>query len=109
MNKTIDIDKAFNEINDFCDYAIKKCDEALKEIIENEIMKQEEHTMEVTYNGITGKLVKLERPFAALSNFADTTIYDLTIYNTEKKATVSFTGVKLADVKFSGGEVSFDG
>lgn len=87
--------------------AANKCDENLR----NSLLEKnkEEHTMKVTYNGITGELVKLERPFAALSNFADTTIYDLTIYNTEKKATVSFTGVKLADVKFIGGEVAFDG
>lgn len=71
--------------------------------------KEEKPTMKVTYNGFTGELVKLERPFAALTNFADTTVYDLSIYDDEKKVTHSFTGIKLEDVKFSGGVMTFGG
>jgi len=36
-------------------------------------------------------------------------LYDLSIYDSEKKATHSFTGVKLENVKFLGVSVIFDG
>jgi len=76
--------------------------------------KKEETTMKVSYNGFTGELVKLERKEShANGTFhydgtpCKITVYDLSIYDSEKKVTHSFTGVKLEDVKFLGGEVSF--
>lgn len=70
--------------------------------------------MQVTYNGFTGELVKLER---VPRDRADVPIgakfsrlpFDLSIYDSEKNVTHSFTGVKLEDVKFLGGAVSFGG
>ena len=73
-------------------------------------------TMKVTYNGFTGELVKLEKketgrytvtPYGTEKHpvFG----YDISIHDREKKATISFTGVKLGDVKFGGGAVTFDG
>lgn len=56
--------------------------------------------MQVSYNGFTGELVKLERHTVYC-------YYDLSIYDSEKQVTHSFTGVNLEDVKFLGGEVSF--
>lgn len=81
-------------------------------------MRKKEATMQVTYNGFTGELVKLERvsEIAKLSNnpyFQGQTLqrgswnYDLCIYDAEKKATISFVGVKLEDMKFLGGAVTF--
>lgn len=81
--------------------------------------KKEVHTMKVSYNGFTGELVKLER--VGTGKIAETIIpidlpgascehvrfYNLSIYSSEKEVTHSFTGVKLEDVKFIGGEVSF--
>lgn len=59
--------------------------------------------MKVSYNGFTGELVKLERAFCRPAS------YDLSIYDSEKQVTHSFTGVKLEDTKFLGGVVSFGG
>ena len=61
--------------------------------------------MKVTCNGFTGELTKLERrpPLMFYNQF----IYDISIYDGEKKVTHSFTGVKLEEVQFSGGTVSF--
>ena len=72
--------------------------------------------MQVTYNGFTGELVKMEKKETdkyTLSPY-DTErhpvfAYDLSIYDSEKQVTHSFTGVNLEDVKFMGGAVSFDG
>lgn len=67
---------------------------------------KKEDTMQVTYNGFTGELVKLERkPQPMFERY----FYDLSIYDSEKQVTHSFAGVKLEDVKFLGGEVTFDG
>lgn len=67
--------------------------------------------MKATYNGFTGELKKLERIDCVLvcvdGMTKPPTLYVLEIYDTEKKATVHFENVNLADVKFSGGEVSF--
>ena len=80
--------------------------------------------MQVTYNGFTGELVKLERskagkdgvtsiPIYFTCGLTEATVsshkwfYDLSLYDSEKQATISFTGVKLEDMKFLGGEVSF--
>lgn len=79
--------------------------------------------MKVSYNGFTGELVGLQResakiiiernPFVPFGydyrNVDSDGVYELSIYDAEKKATISFTGVKLEDVKFFGGMVSFDG
>lgn len=72
--------------------------------------------MQVTYNGLTGELVKLERGEAIgcrehrlgepLRQFYD---YDLSIYDSEKQVTHSFTGVKFEDMKFHGVVVTFGG
>ena len=77
---------------------------------------KEQRDMKVSYNGFTGELVKLERSYAgkfelpiSLTGAADVKwLYDLSIYDSEKKVTHSFTGVKLEEVKFLGGAVSFD-
>lgn len=75
--------------------------------------------MQATYNGFTGELVKLEKLEKKETGRYTVTPYgtekhpvfgyDISIYVREKKATISFTGVKLEDVKFSGGAVTFDG
>ena len=76
-----------------------------------EITKMETHTMQVTYNGFTGELVKLERTFTTYPHVAELATYDLVIsvLQTGVCAKVSFTGVKLEDVKFLGGAVTFGG
>jgi len=68
--------------------------------------------MQVTYNGFTGKLLELKRKVSREFNAVEyKTIlyfeYDLSIYDSEKQVTHSFTSVKLKDVKFLGWEVSF--
>lgn len=66
--------------------------------------------MQVYYNGFTGELVKLEQCKNEFFNpHAERTIYDLFVYDREKRVTHHFTGVKLDDVKFLGGAVSFGG
>ena len=88
-------------------------------IITDELSKKEDTTMQVTYNGFTGELVKLEllqteRKMTTINVISghtvyqkDIILYDLSIYDSEKQVTHSFTGVKLEDMKFLGGEVSF--
>lgn len=68
--------------------------------------KKEDTTMQVTCNGFTGELVKLERKFNPMCGRYD---YDLSIYDSEKKVTYSFTGVKQEYFKFLGGVVAFGG
>ena len=65
--------------------------------------------MQVTYNGFTGELVKLERTFAPYPYVAKYATYDLTITILKEGvcADVHFTGVRLEDAKFSGGAVTF--
>lgn len=85
--------------------------------------------MKVTYNGMTGELVRLERKEYRTAYVQNLTIgactaneisvhqpepkvsylYDLTICDGKKKATISFENVNLSDVKFSGCDVSFNG
>lgn len=67
------------------------------------VEKKEATTTKVSYSGFTGELVKLERSFCRPE------IYDLSIYDSEKQVTHSFTGVKVEDVKFLGGAVTFGG
>lgn len=77
--------------------------------------------MQVSYNGFTGELVNLKRrpiegvtltvsglPFGAEKQESRWR-YDISIYDSEKQVTHSFTGVKLEDMKFLGGAVSFGG
>lgn len=59
--------------------------------------------MKVSYNGFTGELLKFERR----SRFHEAAIYDLEIFEIDMDVTHSFYGVKLEDVKFLSGEVSF--
>lgn len=84
----------------------------------NEVLqKKEATTMQVTYNGFTGELVKLERSYAGkfelpvgLAGAANVKwLYGLSIYDSEKQVTHSFSCVKLEDVKFMDGAVSFGG
>lgn len=64
--------------------------------------------MQVTYNGFTGELVKLEihEQLRSVSEGV-VRVCDLTLYDSEKQATISFTGVKFEDLKFFGGAVAF--
>ena len=72
-----------------------------QELLAGMRMKKEATTMQVTYNGFTGELVKLEKTFCKPQ------FYDLSIYDSEKQVTHSFTGVKFEDMKFLGGAVTF--
>lgn len=65
--------------------------------------------MQVSYKGFAGELDKLTRSDFYPRNDPCKMLYDLSIYDSEKKVTYSFTGVKLEDVKFLGGAVSFGG
>lgn len=94
--------------------AIQKNAEKYRRIIMDELNKKEAPTMQVTYNGFTGELVKLERKETVIRadplvcrGEAKVFVYDLSIYDSEKHVTHSFTGVKLEDVKFLGGAVVF--
>ena len=60
--------------------------------------------MYVTYKGFTGELFKLEKDFDHLRNGV---VYNLDIRDHEKEVTHSFDKVRLSDVKFLGGVVSF--
>jgi len=70
--------------------------------------QKEATVVKISYNGFTGELVKLERhvipcyPHGAIESE-----YSLSIYDSEKQVTHSFTGVKIEDVKFLGGTVAF--
>lgn len=63
--------------------------------------------MKVSYNGFTGLLLKLEARSSELGLLAGAVSYSLDIWDAEKNVTHSFTGVKLSDVKFLGGALSF--
>lgn len=68
--------------------------------------EKEATTMQVTYNGFTGELVKLEK----INLPPDINpAYNLSIFCNEKKVTHSFSCINLEDVKFMGGAVSFGG
>lgn len=69
--------------------------------------KKEETNMQITYKGYSGELVKLEKTKCPPLNGAH--IYDISIYDGENMCTHSFTNIKLEDVKFIGGVVSFNG
>lgn len=66
--------------------------------------EKEEPAMRVSYNGFIGELFKLERNFDIVRHGI---VYKLDIRDHEKEVTYSFDKVKLSDVKFLGGVVSF--
>lgn len=82
--------------------------------IGEQIAERRSATMKVSCNGFTGELVKLER---VSRSSADVPIgakfsmlpFDLSIYDSEKNVTHSFAGIKLENVKFLGGAVTFGG
>lgn len=89
---------------------------AISQLIPEDIRteKKEAPTMQVTYNGFTGELLKLERVSRDKSDVPigikfDQLPFDLTIYDSEKQIIYSFTGVKLKNVNFLGGAVTFGG
>lgn len=61
--------------------------------------------MQVTYNGVTGDFVKLEKSYDLIRNGENP--YVLTIFDSKNLVTHTFSGIKLEDVKFSGGAVTF--
>lgn len=93
--------------NAYCSYlkGIPICDVCLERYLydKNTFEKKEATTMQVIYNGFNGELVKLEKTFCKPQ------FYDLSIYDSEKQVTHSFTGVKFEDMKFLGGAVTFGG
>lgn len=89
---------------------MQKNAERYKRIIMDELNKKEAPTMQVSYNGFTGELVKLERyDISYPPQNAERNVYDLSICDNDKQVTHSFTGVKLEDVRFLGGAVTFGG
>ena len=96
--------------NAYCSYlkGIPICGVCLERYFydKNTFEKKEATTMQVTYNGFIGELVKLEREDLRAFGVKDR-IYNLSIYDSEHRVTHSFAGVKLEDVKFLSGEVSF--
>lgn len=75
--------------------------------------------MQVSYNGFTGELVKLERSTSGkfkfpvglteTENIEFEWLYDLSIYDSKNHVTHSFSGIKMKEVKFMGGVVTFGG
>lgn len=99
--------------------AISKNTQEFAKIFREELfanMKKEEPTMQVSYNGFIGELVKLERKVIDPKSlyidsipikFADS--YELQIFTPDNGGIVSFTGVKPQGIKILGGVVTFDG
>ena len=94
----------------------------LEEVIESwnkSVSESEERKMKVFYKGFAGNLLKLEAEKASDGNFffcegsltvkhaGNTWKYTLELWDEEKAAKISFSGVSLKDVKFLGGEVTF--
>ena len=86
--------------------AIRQNEEEFAKIFVKEMRalrnKKETTTMQVTYNGFTGELVRLERKEAIITSdpfvcrgAARISVYDISIYDSEKQVTHSFTGVKM--------------
>ncbi len=65
---------------------------------------KEKPALKVCYKEFKGELVKLERKEAYGGH-----LYDISIFDVEKKVTCSFTKADLQDLKFLGGAVSFGG
>lgn len=70
--------------------------------------EKEAHTMQVEYNGFTGELVKLERKDLRVFGIEGSE-YSLVIEDKEKHVKHDFDNVKMENVKFLGGAVSFGG
>lgn len=106
--------------------AQKQCAEKWKrevrEILQHEmenIKNKEENTMKLSYKGVTGELLKLECPGLKLERpemkgeihscclGPAAYFYNLEIWDSVKRCTISFPGVSLKDVKFLGGEVTY--
>lgn len=79
--------------------AIEASAQKYRKIIEDELTKKEATPMKVSYNGFTGELVELKQ----YSRPGGVWTYGLHIYDSEKRVTHSFTGVKLEDMKFLAG------
>lgn len=79
--------------------------EELEKLEYSKKIEKEATTMQVSYSGFTGELDKLERGYLTSVGI----VYDISIYDSDKKCTHSFTGIKLEDVKFLDGAVSFSG
>lgn len=76
----------------------------MEEVIESwnkAVSESEERKMKVSYKGFTGDLLKLELEKSYTGK------YTLELWDEEKAAKISFSGVSLNDVKFLGGEVTF--
>lgn len=82
---------------------------SLRDIPEME-HKEEATTMQVTYKGFTGELVKLKRTREYENHGYGNVyspLYSISIYDRENKVTYSFNDVKKEDLKFQGVEVTF--
>lgn len=76
----------------------------MEEVIESwnkAVSESEERKMKVSHKGFTGDLLKLELEKSYTGK------YTLELWDEEKSAKISFSGVSLNDVKFLGGEVTF--
>ena len=76
----------------------------MEEVIESwnkSVSEIEEREMKVFYKGFAGVLLKLEVEKSYTGK------YTLELWDEEKAAKISFSGVSLKDVKFLGGEVTF--
>lgn len=69
-----------------------------------ETTKKEESAMKVSCKGTIGELVNLKRE-EVISGF----VYELEIYDDVKKVTYLFHNLKLEEIKFLDGAVSFGG
>ena len=76
----------------------------MEEVIESwnkSVSESEERKMKVSHKGFTGDLLKLELEKSYTGK------YTMELWDEEKSAKISFSGVSLNDVKFLGGEVTF--
>lgn len=105
-------------------YNSEKWKRDLAKIVYDELKKttheKEATNMQVSYNGFTGELLKLERKATQIFSYkpdgemqAKTFFvepgFNLVIYDEGKGEIRAFSDVKLEDVKFFGGAVSFGG
>lgn len=73
--------------------------------IREQIAERRSATMKVSCKGFTGELEKLEKKIMPVHGVH----YDISVYDEEKDVTYVFEDVRLEDVKFLGGAVSFGG
>lgn len=95
---------------------IRKNSDKYRKIIVEALNEKEEPAMSVLKaecKGVTGELAKLEKKSVSpdcnvmLKRMTPETVYDISIYDSEKRAAISFAGVRLEDVKFLNGAVTF--